>query len=153
MKTFNYQDIYFNLKKSIYSGDNTLNSLKKYEENKLKSYFNQSIINFCKDYFTEFQKKFNEIVENLMNSKGDDSEINIHIEDCFSSKLKIFGEKMNFQFNYDNFRKIDINSSFEIISNLKTDDEILLIVDEKKIKINNVLNPYKNFCFLILKIN
>ena len=91
------------------------------------------IINFCKDYFTEFQKKFNEIVENLMNSKGDDSEINIHIEDCFSSKLKIFGEKMNFQFNYDNFRKIDINSSFEIISNLKTDDEILLIVDEKKI--------------------
>ena len=68
------------------------------------------IVYYCKDYFNEFQKQFNVIIENLINQE-ENSEINKFIADCFGSKLKKFGEKMKVNFGIEKYEN-NINKSF-----------------------------------------
>ena len=91
------------------------------------------IINFCNDYFNVLKEKLILLSKNLINSE-EDSEISNYIKDCFSTKLKGFGEKMKFDFRFDNYIKHPTNSLIEINKDLNQDDQ-LLIYD-----INNSLN-------------
>lgn len=77
---------------------------------------------------------------------SNDYEINSHIEDCFSAKLKIFEEIINFQFNEDNFKKFGenkLNGESNINNNnLKDEDyEELLLIDEVSDSLDYKLKP------------
>ena len=87
------------------------------------------ILYFCNDYFDEFQKQFNKIIENLIN-QDEHSEINKFIADCFGSKLKKFGEKINVNFCVEKYE----NNNEDILNDAKNNlsRESLLIKIENK---------------------
>ena len=49
------------------------------------------ILYYCNDYYNEFQNKFNDIIDILIN-QDENSNINLSISNCFGAKLKKFGE-------------------------------------------------------------
>ena len=85
------------------------------------------ILYFCNDYFNEFQKLFNETINNLIN-QDENSDINKYIADCFASKLKKFGEKMNINFLIEQYE----NNNLQISLDENFIDEKLLIGLEKE---------------------
>ena len=117
---------------------------------------------FCNDYFETFQKNLISLSNNLINSEKD-SDISIYIQDCFSSKLKRFGEKMNFDFKFDNYIKpqndslIGINNdsnedeqllTYDIDDSLNydiNDDEEIIKDNEDIVEIGNEINIFENY--------
>ena len=84
------------------------------------------IVYFCDEYFYAFQEILISLSQNLINLE--DSDIKNYIQWCFSSKLKRFGEKMNFDFKFKNYIKPK-NDSLIDLNNDSNKDEQLLIYD------------------------
>ena len=84
------------------------------------------ILFYCDDYFNEFQKQFNDIINNLIN-QDENSDINKFIADCFASKLKKFGEKMNINFGIEKYENNNLEISY---NNNNIIDEKLLLENE-----------------------
>ena len=117
---------------------------------------------FCNDYFETFQKNLISLANNLINSEKD-SDISIYIQDCFSSKLKRFGEKMNFDFKFDNYIKPQNDSligknngsnkdeqllTYDIDDSLNydiNDDEEIIKDNEDIVEIGNEINIFENY--------
>ena len=95
------------------------------------------ILDFCNNYFNEFQLNFHTIVKKLLNLE-DNSDIKKLIQDCFFTKLKNFGNQIKIDNNF--FQKIDNKSIEKLKCSLKIDNNF----NDEKLKLENSdKNPFK----------